>query len=94
MMRYPVAIKAEPGFFRVVVPDLPGCEGVGDTEIAAWARAEEALLLRLQRLIENGLPVPAPSNMGVLHDNPEFTGWGFGLLPVDVAYLEPAGARQ
>lgn len=96
MMRYPVAIErpAEPGRFHIVVPDLPGCSATGDSIASAMANAEEAIILQLRVLIGDGLGIPAPSDMDDLQDNPTFTGWKFGLIPVDVALLAPAGGRQ
>ena len=88
-MRYPIAI--EPGdkrhAFGVVVPDLPGCFSAGDTLDKAIDNASEAIALWLETVIDDGGTVPAPRSISEHQKNPEFSGWVWAIVNVDLAQL-------
>ena len=88
-MKYPIAI--EPGddtqAFGVIVPDLPGCFSAGDTLDEAFDNAKEAISGWLECEIDEGHDIPAPSSLEVVSKNPEFKGWTFGVVDVDVSKL-------
>lgn len=88
-MRYPIAI--EPGdethAFGVVVPDLPGCYSAGDTLDEAVDNAKEAVELWLETVIDDGGSVPQPRSITEHQANPEFAGWVWAVVPVDLATL-------
>jgi len=42
------------------VPDLPGCVAIGSTREEAERLIQEAIVLHLQGLREDGIPVPSP----------------------------------
>ena len=88
-MRYPIAI--EPGdethAFGVVVPDLPGCYSAGDTLDAAIDNAKEAIELWLETVIDDGGAVPQPQSITEHQGNPEFAGWVWAVVPVDLSAL-------
>ena len=88
-MRYPIAI--EPGdkrhAFGVVVPDLPGCFSAGDTLDKAIDNASEAIELWLETVIDDGGTVPAPRSISEHQKNPEFSGWVWAIVNVDLAQL-------
>ena len=88
-MRYPIAI--EPGnkrhAFGVVVPDLPGCFSAGDTLDKAIDNASEAIELWLETVIDDGGTVPAPRSITEHQKNPEFSGWVWAVVNVDLAQL-------
>ena len=56
-MRYPIAIESGDAkhAYGVVVPDLPGCFSAGDNLDEALTKAREAILLHLDRLLDDGL---------------------------------------
>ncbi len=89
-MRYPIAI--EPGndtvAFGVVVPDLPGCFSAGDTLDEAMAGAEEAAAAWIDATLDAGNPIPTPSSLDAVRQNPEFAGWTFGVITLDPALLD------
>lgn len=89
-MRYPIAI--EPGTetiaFGVVVPDLPGCFSAGDTLDEAIAGAEEAAAAWIDSTLDAGGAIPPPSSLAALRENPDFTGWTFGVITLDPALLD------
>jgi predicted RNase H-like HicB family nuclease len=89
-MRYPIAI--EPGndtvAFGVVVPDLPGCFSASDTLDEAMAGAEEAAAAWIDATLDAGNPIPTPSSLDAVRQNPEFAGWTFGVITLDPALLD------
>jgi predicted RNase H-like HicB family nuclease len=88
-MIYPIAI--EPGdadhAYGVVVPDLPGCFSAGDTLDEAMANAREAIELWLEAVMDDGGTIPAPSSVAELQARPEYAGWVWAVVPVDLAKL-------
>ena len=94
-MRFPIAI--EPGdaqhTFGVVVPDLPGCFSAGDTLDEAVDNAKEAIQLWLETVIDDNGVIPEPSSISGLQANPEFKGWVWALVTVDIAELSGKAER-
>ncbi len=94
-MRYPVAI--EPGDARhahgVVVPDLPGCFSAGDTFDEALTNAQEAILLHLEGLLDDGKAIPKPSAIEKLCRKREFKNWTWAVVDVDMSQLGDKVAR-
>lgn len=103
-MRYPIAIE-NPDFasqasrksgyhaFGVVVPDLPGCFSAGDTLDEAVDNAREAIGFWLETVIDDGGAVPAPKTISQHQANPEFSGWIWAVVPVDLAALSDKRER-
>ena len=85
-MRYPIAI--EPGdathAFGVVVPDLPGCFSAGDTLDEAVDNAKEAMELWLETVIDDGGAVPEPRSITEHRADPEFSGWVWAVVTIDL----------
>ena len=94
-MRYPIAI--EPGdakhAFSVVVPDLPGCFSAGDTLDEAVDNTKEALELWLETVIDDGGSIPEPRSITEHQANPEFSGWVWALVTIDLAQLSDKAER-
>ena len=94
-MRYPIAI--EPGdethAFGVSVPDLPGCFSAGDTMDEAIDNAKEAIELWLETVIDDGGAVPEPGSIAKHQSNPEFAGWVWAVVSVDLAELSDKAER-
>lgn len=88
-MRYPIAI--EPGdtehAFGVVVPDLPGCFSAGDTLDEAIDNAREAVELWLETVIDDGGTVPEAASVADHQRNPEYAGWIWAVVDIDLARL-------
>lgn len=61
-MRYTVVIEKAAGNYLAFVPDLPGCVVTGMTIEEVEAQIREAIAFHLERLREDGLPVPLPSS--------------------------------
>ncbi len=94
-MRYPVAIELgdDTTAFGVVVPDLPGCFSAGDTLDEAMAGAEEAAAAWIDATLDAGNPIPAPSSLEAIRQNPDFAGWTFGIITLDPALLDDTVER-
>lgn len=94
-MRYPIAI--EPGdkthAFGVVVLDLPGCFSAGDTLDEAITSAKEAIELWMETVIEDGQSIPEPSPIAKHQANPEFAGWIWAVVEVDLSKLSGKAKR-
>lgn len=94
-MKYPIAV--EPGdrdhAFGVVVPDLPGCFSAGDTLDEAIDNAHEAIELWLETVIDDGAPIPEPRPIAEHQANPEFAGWIWAVIAVDLAALSDKAER-
>lgn len=85
-MFYPIAI--EPGddthAFGVVVPDIPGCFSAGDSFEQALVNAREAIEFHLEGLCEDGQPIPQANPVQAHYSNPDFAGWVWALVEVDI----------
>jgi predicted RNase H-like HicB family nuclease len=62
-MEYMVVIEQGEDSYGAYVPDLPGCVAVGDTREEALALIQEAIVLHLEMLREDGLPIPQPHSV-------------------------------
>ncbi len=89
-MRYPIVIEAGTSVaaYGVIVPDLPGCFSAGDNLDEAIAAAEEAAAAWIDTALDAGEPVPRPSALEVVRDNPDYRGWAFGVITLDPALLD------
>ena len=55
--------------------DLPGCFSAGDNLDEALRNAREAILLHLDRLLDDGLYFPKPSTIEQLSSKRSYRGW-------------------
>ncbi len=94
-MKYPIAI--EPGTdtiaYGVVVPDLAGCFSAGDSLDEAVDNAKEAIELWLEVAIDDGKKIPPPSSLAKHQASPEFKGWAWAIVSVDLASLSDKAER-
>ena len=94
-MRYPIAI--EPGdakhAYGVVVPDLPGCFSAGDTLDEAIANTPEAIALWLEDVVERGEVAPSARPIEMHRENPDFKGWIWAVVEVDLSRLTDKAER-
>ena len=94
-MRNPIAIETgdDTHAFGVVVPDLPGCFSAGDTLDEAIDNAKEAIELWLETVIDDGEAVPEPTSITEHQANPQFSGWVWAVVPIDLAELSDKAER-
>jgi predicted RNase H-like HicB family nuclease len=62
MASFLVVIEKGQHSYGAYSPDLPGCVAVGDTVEEVEQRMREALLLHLEGLREDHLPLPQPTS--------------------------------
>ena len=71
MENYIALIRKDPDTsYGVDFPDLPGCVSGGETLDAALENAREALVLHVEGMLEDGEPLPAPSTVDAVIDDP------------------------
>ena len=89
-MKFPIAL--EPGTastaWGVVVPDLPGCYSAGDTAEEAFTQAVEAIEAHCELLAQDKLDIPIPRPLADWQADPQFAGWAWALVDVDVSRFE------
>ncbi len=61
-MKYAVVIEEGPKSFGAYVPDLPGCIAVGESRTEVVRLIQEAIVLHLQGLQDQGENIPPPSS--------------------------------
>ena len=62
MLRYAIVVEKAAGNYSAYVPDLPGCVATGATAEETEVAIREAILLHLQGLSEDRLPIPSPTS--------------------------------
>ena len=65
MHNYLVILEKSNTGYSAYVPDLPGCITVGDTKEETMKHMQEAILLHVESMKENGDLIPEPSSEGV-----------------------------
>lgn len=94
-MRYPIVIEQGDKMhaYGVVVPDLPGCFSAGDTLDEAIENSIEAIELWLETTIQDGGTIPDPSSIEKWQADPEYSGWVWAVVGVDLAKLSSISKR-
>ena len=62
MSAYLVIVEEAESNVAAYSPDLPGCVATGSTRDETLQRMREAMIMHLDGLREDGLPVPPPSS--------------------------------
>jgi predicted RNase H-like HicB family nuclease len=62
MRRFLVVIEKAGENFSAYSPDLPGCVATGDSREEAEHEMHQAILLHVEGLIEDNLPIPQSSS--------------------------------
>ena len=58
-----VVIERGEDGYGAYVPDLPGCVAVADTKDEVLTLIQEAIVLHLELMQEDGLPIPTPHSV-------------------------------
>lgn len=69
-MEYTVILERGPKNWSAYVPDLPGCVAAARTRPQTEKLIREAILLHLDGLREDGLPIPLPTTESTRIDVP------------------------
>lgn len=84
-MLYPIAIEStRTESCNVVVPDVPGCHGSGNSIETAVRVTEKALREHFERLYDSELSIPLSSDIEVLKTNPAYDGRIWMLIEIDL----------
>jgi predicted RNase H-like HicB family nuclease len=59
-MEYLVIIEKTDKNYSAYLPDIPGCVATGDTKEDVLNKLKKALLMHVEGLQEDGLPIPEP----------------------------------
>ena len=62
MKRYAIVIEDAGTNLAAYVPDLPGCVATGRSLAEVERRIREAIILHIEGMVEDGLPIPEPSS--------------------------------
>ena len=94
-MRYPIAVETGDAkhAYGVIVPDLPGCFSAGDTLDEAIANAEEAILLRMEDIVDAGGAPPAATSIEALRRRKSYKGMTWAVVDVDLGKLNTKAVR-
>ena len=65
-MQYLVIVEKGPSSYGAHVPDLPGCVAVGETKDEVLTLIREAIEFHLERMKQDGEPIPPPSSTSEL----------------------------
>ena len=85
-MRYLVAVEKEPGSdYGVSVPDFPGCISAGSTMEEALTLVQEAISLHLEAMADNGDIAPAPTDVDMWLDDPDYQDVRWAYVELDVS---------
>ena len=61
--RYAIIIEKTRTGFSAFAPDLPGCIATGRNQTEVEGEMKSAMRFHIDGLIEEGLPVPQPTNI-------------------------------
>ncbi len=64
-MRYLIVIEETQTGYSAYVPDLPGCISVGETQEEIENNIQEAILLHLEGMKEDGIKILKPKSEGL-----------------------------
>jgi len=64
-MKYLIVIEETSAGYSAYVPDLPGCISVGSTRGEIEDKIQEAILLHLEGMKEDGVIIPEPKSEGI-----------------------------
>ena len=90
---YPIAIEVgtDSTAYGVVVPDMTGCFSAGDSMEEAFANTREAIAAWIEATLDDNAPLPPASAPDRWINDPEYAGWMWGVIEVDLdKYLGPA----
>ena len=93
MANFVAVIHKDPNSdFGVSFPDFPGCVSAGSTLDEAKDMAQEALLLHVEGMREDGETIPSPSDFEAVVENPEYSD-AIAFLVISVPDVKPKSVR-
>jgi predicted RNase H-like HicB family nuclease len=93
MANYIAVIHKDPeSDFGVSFPDFPGCVTAGSSIDEAKDMAQDAILLHIKGMLEDGESIPAPSKLEDIMDDPEYAD-AAAVIIVTVSDAKPRSVR-
>ena len=93
-MRFAIVVhKDEGSSYGVTVPDLPGCFSGAETLDDAFVAAQEAILLHLEGMLEDGEPLPSTKPIEAHIANEDYRGGVWGFVDMDLSDIPDKAVR-
>jgi predicted RNase H-like HicB family nuclease len=93
MANYIAVIHKDPeSDFGVSFPDFPGCVTAGSSIDEAKDMAQDAILLHIKGMLEDGESIPAPSKLEDIMDDPDYAD-AAAVIIVTVSDAKPRSVR-
>ncbi|GLQ90980.1 type II toxin-antitoxin system HicB family antitoxin [Dyella flagellata] len=95
-MKFPIAIEvgSDTTAWGVVVPDLPGCFSAGDTLDEAYSNAKEAIEAWINTALDDGGAIPKTGSIEDHLHNPEYEGWMWAVINIDMGHPTPCAIQR
>lgn len=82
-MLYPVAIVTHEGEFLATVPDLPDLQVKGASVADVIRAVRNEIVVHLQSLAQDNLPLPVAKDVGAYVKDPNFLGVTWAIVSLD-----------
>ena len=93
-MRFAIVVhKDEGSSYGVTVPDLPGCFSGADTLDDAFVAAQEAILLHLEGMLDDGDPLPKTKPIQAHIANEDYRDGIWGFVDIDLSDIPDKAVR-
>ncbi|OLF38190.1 MULTISPECIES: type II toxin-antitoxin system HicB family antitoxin [unclassified Psychrobacter] len=88
-MKYPIAIQKGDNntAYGIIIPDIAGCYSASDEYENILKNAKEAIVLHISGMIEDGEPIPMPTDSNNYKDDPGFEGMSWATVDVQIDEL-------
>lgn len=74
--------------YGIMFPDFLGCISAGSTIRETFEMGKEALQMHIEAMVEDGDPIPEPTDLEKIQEDPEYSGaFNFLYIPVDIPEL-------
>ncbi|WP_350655726.1 type II toxin-antitoxin system HicB family antitoxin [Psychrobacter sp. S1-30-MNA-CIBAN-0213] len=85
-MKYPIAIQQgdDDTAYGIIIPDTAGCYSASDEDENILKNAKQAIVLHISGMIEDGEPIPMPTDSNKYKDDPDFEGMPWATVDVQI----------
>ena len=93
-MLFPVCLSAAGEKYRVVVPDIPGCEVVDDDRQRAITKAHLRIEGVISQLLIDGAALPETSAIREVRERPEYASAEVYEIHINTVHLSAVARHQ
>ncbi|MGM8909023.1 type II toxin-antitoxin system HicB family antitoxin [Psychrobacter sp. 1U1] len=88
-MEYPITIQQgdDNTAYGIIIPDIAGCYSASDEYGNILKNAKEAIVLHISGMIDDGEPIPMPTDSNNYKDDPGFEGMSWATVDVQIDEL-------